>query len=105
MIQEMASSTRLGRKTEMLMLFPDAQTLRARTLFKVLKSLQNFRMVPGCDSFVNAVAVNECADYESILLDMEEVLKLQTADEDISMIPTLPVAICLLIRSEHRKWC
>ena len=57
----------------------------------------------GRDSFVNAVAVNKCADSESIVPDIEEVLKLQTADEDISMI--LPVAICLLIKSKHREWC
>ena len=42
---------------------------------------------PGadCDS---AVAVNECADSESIVPDMEEVLKLQTANEDISTMLT-----------------
>ena len=39
-------------------------------------------------SFVSTVAADKCADSESIVLDTEAVLKLQTADEDISMMLT-----------------
>ena len=37
----------------------------------------------SCDSSINSVTTRECLDSNSVLPDMEAVLKLQTADDDI----------------------
>lgn len=61
----------------------NADALSRCPISKISASQDEARQEAGCDSSVNAVTVNECS---SIVPDKEEVLKLQTADEDISAI-------------------